>query len=308
MAGGSAKRRRTISLIDRLASDWPLVPRERLVSCIVCGDVRYDGGRIREPRHPVPSDAVVTVSERAHIMLKAYGYEKLERTTLGHIDDHPASKIAQTELFPLPGVPPLPYVSRGGEKLAGVLDDWKIPVQGRVFLDAGSSTGGFTHCLLLHGAALVHAVDVGYNQMDWRLRNCPLVQVHERTNIMGLEALDPPPVAAVADISFRTLVAPALRIFKLTQGGELIALIKPQFERKYQTDGRQLQQFSGVVSEVELGAILSDFALRSSRAGICIQRMEESPLRGGEGNREFLALLKPGDGDGNQAIVGGLDL
>lgn len=98
-----------------------------------------------------------------------------------------------------------PYVSRGGYKLEGALQAFGLDVKGLVLLDAGSSTGGFTDCLLAHGARLVHAVDVGYNQLDWKLRSDERVVVHERTNIMGVEELSPTPDAATCDLSFRSI-------------------------------------------------------------------------------------------------------
>ena len=112
-----------------------------------------------------------------------------------------------------------PYVSRGGEKLARALDEWGIDCRGRVFLDAGCSTGGFTDCLLARGAATVFAVDVGVNTLAWSLRSDPRVVVREGTNIMSLRpgSLEPAPQAAVADLSFRSLRGAASHILGLTR-------------------------------------------------------------------------------------------
>jgi 23S rRNA (cytidine1920-2'-O)/16S rRNA (cytidine1409-2'-O)-methyltransferase len=125
------------------------------------------------------------------------------------------------------------YVSRGGDKLASALDAFAIATAGRVALDAGCSTGGFTHCLLERGAARVYAVDVGYGQLAWSLRNDARVTLFERTNVRSLAraALDPPPTLVVADLSFVPLrsVLPVLAELAGADG-ELLLLVKPQFE------------------------------------------------------------------------------
>src|SRR6056297_599517 len=135
------------------------------------------------------------------------------------------------------------YVSRGGIKLESVLQRWKIEVRDKIFIDAGSSTGGFTDCLLQNGARMVHSVDVGYNQLDYRLRTDARVKVYERTNIMAVGELDPIPHAAVADLSFRKIGGAAGHLLDLVREGWLIALVKPQFEIKAEMD----PEFSGVV-------------------------------------------------------------
>ena len=115
------------------------------------------------------------------------------------------------------------FVSRGAEKLEAALDAWEVAVSGKVFLDAGASTGGFTDCLLQRGAALVHAVDVGFNQLDYRLREDERVVVHERTNITAVDRLDPPADVAVCDLSFRSLGGVARRLLALSREGWFIA-------------------------------------------------------------------------------------
>ena len=126
-----------------------------------------------------------------------------------------------------------PYASRGGTKLAKALREFKVDVDGKIALDVGASTGGFTDCLLQHGAARVYAVDVGYGQLDWKLRNHPRVVVFEKTNIRFLEigALPSRVSLATIDVSFISLklVLPAVKTL-LEPGAEVIALIKPQFE------------------------------------------------------------------------------
>lgn len=182
------------------------------------------------------------------------------------------------------------YVSRGALKLEHALTTWNIDISGLVFVDAGSSTGGFTDCLLQSGARAVHAVDVGYNQLDYRLRTDARVIVHERQNIMQVEQLDPRPDAAVADLSFRSITGAASHILSLTKDSWLISLIKPQFEIPKGTDG-----FSGVVDDGEtIKEILFLVYAQLATENVGIEAIIESPIQGRKGNREFLALLKPG--------------
>lgn len=180
------------------------------------------------------------------------------------------------------------YVSRGGYKLEHALDKFSLDVNGLVMLDAGSSTGGFTDCLLKRGATLVHSVDVGYNQLDWKLRTNEQVQVHERQNIMTLEDLDPPCDAAVCDLSFRSIAGAASHILSLCNNTWLVSLIKPQFEVP-----KGLEDFNGVVEDPE---VLLDVMLRVfdllEEDGVGIHELTKSPLKGHKGNVEFLALLK----------------
>ncbi|MDR1894579.1 MAG: hypothetical protein LBQ61_07845, partial [Spirochaetales bacterium] len=137
-------------------------------------------------------------------------------------------------------------VSRGTVKLAGALEALGLEVAGLRVLDAGASTGGFTRRLLDRGAAMVYAVDVGYNQLDYPLRRDPRVRVMERTNIMQVSSLEPPPDLAVSDLSFRSIVGAAPHILSLCRGNLLLALIKPQFE--YRNAPRD---FTGVVRSPE---------------------------------------------------------
>lgn len=182
------------------------------------------------------------------------------------------------------------YVSRGGLKLEHALHAWDIDVSHLVMVDAGSSTGGFTDCLLQHGAATVHAVDVGYNQLDYRLRSDDRVIVHERTNIMLVTNLAPQPDGAVADLSFRSITGAASHILSLTKGSWMVSLIKPQFEIPKDTEG-----FTGVVDDsATLASILLDVYDRLASEQVGISRILESPITGRKGNREFLALLHLG--------------
>ncbi|MBO7094309.1 MAG: TlyA family RNA methyltransferase [Spirochaetia bacterium] len=179
------------------------------------------------------------------------------------------------------------YVSRGGFKLEKALDIWHIDVKGKVVLDAGSSTGGFTDCLLQHGAALVHAVDSGSNQLDFKLRQNPAVLVREKTNIMDVTALDPQPDIAVCDLSFRSIVHAASHILSLTREKKLIALVKPQFEERGLVPG-----FDGVIKkEEDLRRVLPETERLLAEDNTYITDMIESPILGTKGNREFLCII-----------------
>jgi 23S rRNA (cytidine1920-2'-O)/16S rRNA (cytidine1409-2'-O)-methyltransferase len=179
------------------------------------------------------------------------------------------------------------FVSRGGFKLDPVLEAWNLPVEGKVFLDAGSSTGGFTDALLQRGAALVHAVDVGTGQLDWKLRTDPRVLVKEGTNVMALEALDPQPHAAVADLSFRSLRGAAGKLLRLTSEGWMVALVKPQFEwLDPPTD------FGGIVPDDRIGEILDRLEADLRLEGVVVADRQASEVRGRKGNQEFLARLR----------------
>ncbi len=183
------------------------------------------------------------------------------------------------------------YASRGGLKLEKAFDCFEIDVSGLVAVDAGASTGGFTDCLLQRGSRVVHAVDVGFNQLSYRLRTDPKVIVHEKTNIMALslQDLDPPPDIATADLSFRSISGAASHILSLTTQKILIALVKPQFEVP-----KGAENFSGVVLDDDLmrETLCGVWrALESEGAGIF--NACESPILGRKGNREYLVLIRP---------------
>jgi 23S rRNA (cytidine1920-2'-O)/16S rRNA (cytidine1409-2'-O)-methyltransferase len=181
---------------------------------------------------------------------------------------------------------PRRYVSRGGEKLEAALDRFGVAVTGRRALDAGASTGGFTDCLLQHGAAEVLAVDVGHGQLAWSLRHDPRVVVLEGTNVRHLE-LDEPVPLTVADLSFISLttVAPALRA-NTRPDGTLVLLVKPQFEA-----GPERVARGGVVRDPAVHrAVLEEVVDGLAVHGIVVQGLMASPLRGPAGNAEFLAL------------------
>lgn len=188
--------------------------------------------------------------------------------------------------------PAYPYVSRGGVKLAEALTRFSIDVQGLTCLDVGASTGGFTHCLLTQGAARVYSVDVGYGQMDWRLRNDRRVVLLERTNIRYLPsgAIEAPVDLVTIDTSFISLrlVVPAV-LPHLRHGGRIVALAKPQFEVGRGKVGR-----GGIVKDPDLHkevvAALSRFF--ETELGLEIQGSIPSPILGVKGNREFFLSMR----------------
>ena len=181
----------------------------------------------------------------------------------------------------------LPFVSRGGLKLEAALREFRISVEGRTALDIGASTGGFTDCLLQHGCAKVYAVDVGYGQMAWKLRQDPRVVVIERTNIRELSpSLVPGRVdIAVIDVSFISLekVIPVVLKF-LDRESELVALIKPQFEA-----GRGQVGKGGIVrDEATRTAVVERIVGFVREQGLEVKGVIPSPITGQDGNVEFL--------------------
>jgi len=198
------------------------------------------------------------------------------------------------------------FVSRGGDKLAAALDRFAVPVDGVRALDAGASTGGFTDCLLQHGADRVVAVDVGHWQLHERLRADPRVESVERTNVRDLAPGDvgPPFDLVVADLSFislRTVLAPLLGLAR--RGAHLVLLVKPQFEagRDEASRGR------GVIRDPEVWRRVLDEVLIALRAtGAAIMGTMVSPLTGADGNVEFLVHARaatPSDDDGTGAYT-----
>jgi len=179
------------------------------------------------------------------------------------------------------------FVSRGGLKLERAFEEFPIDVTGRVALDAGASTGGFTDCLLQHGARKVIAVDVGYGQLDWKLRNDPRVDVLERTNIRGItqEMLSEAPSFATFDLSFISLKKVLQPVIDtLEEDFQAIALIKPQFEA-----GRGKVGKGGVVRDSNVRReVLEEIWSFIEESGWVVLGLTESPVRGPKGNREYL--------------------
>ena len=251
------KKKATTRLDTLLVTRGLAASRERARALILAAQVRVNGVPVTKAGAAVAEDADVTLVEADH-----------------------------------------PYVGRGGIKLAHALDTFAIDVAGRVALDVGASTGGFTDVLLRHGAARVVALDVGHGQLDWRLRNDPRVVVIERVNA---RTLTPDQLASgertfdviTMDLSFISLrqVLPAVAPL-LKPGGDMVVLVKPQFEA-----GRGEVGKGGIVRDPAVQArVVEEVAAAADSLGLRRIALVESPITGTEGNREFLLHLKR-DGD-----------
>lgn len=185
------------------------------------------------------------------------------------------------------------YVSRGGLKLQGAISEFQVKVKGKVFIDVGASTGGFTDYLLKEGAKRVIAVDVGYGQLAWSLRRDSRVQVLERRNIRYLEPeqLIEAPDAAVVDVSFISILKVMPNLLNLLKPkAEIIALVKPQFEI-----GKAKVEKGGLVSRKESHQeVLVNLWYGLTELGLRMKGITFSPLRGAQGNIEFFIYLTPG--------------
>ncbi|HEX8338241.1 MAG TPA: TlyA family RNA methyltransferase [Pyrinomonadaceae bacterium] len=246
--------------MDRLLVERGLAPtRTRAQALVMAGRVLAGERRVEKPSETFPPDAPLRVR-----------------------GDDPAAR----------------YVGRGGLKLEKALGEFGLDPAGLTCVDVGASTGGFTDCLLQHGARRVVAVDVGYNQIDWRLRTDPRVEVREGVNARHLtpeefgERFD----LAVMDVSFisATKVLPAV-VPLLKEGGRVVLLIKPQFEVGKGEVGK-----GGVVRDPAQHARVVEEVNAAARAlGLAVSGVTESPITGADGNREFLALYELGrKGDG----------
>ncbi len=231
--------------IDAVLVDRGLfASRERARAAVLAGEVRVGDEVVTKAGHLIDEDATITVAERPR------------------------------------------FVSRGGEKLAGALDTFGLDVAGMSVADVGASTGGFTDCVLQRGATRVSAIDVGYGQLAWSLRTDPRVTVFERTNIRAAdpEALGAPFDLAVVDVSFislRTVLPHVLGL--LAENGQLVALVKPQFEAGKGRVGKR-----GVVKDPAIHAeVLSAAATALRDAGWTVRGLTFSPIKGPEGNIEF---------------------
>lgn len=232
--------------LDKVIKERRLIrSRSRAQRMIEAGRVKVNGQIVSRPGHPIDSEAEIEI----------LGYE--------------------------------PYVSRGGEKLEAALERFRIDPKGRVCLDVGASTGGFTDCLLQHGAAKVYAIDVGHDQLHPRLRSHPLVVAREGLNARYLEPkdIDEPIDLATVDVSFislKLILPPLVEI--LAPGGDLVALVKPQFEV-----GKDALPKDGVVKDAAAQAkTLQDVArfLRDETPWNVVDEMV-SPVQGEKGNVEF---------------------
>ena len=197
----------------------------------------------------------------------------------------------------------LPYASRGGYKLAAALDAFDLDVSGWIAADVGASTGGFTDCLLQRGAARVYAIDVGYGQLAWKLQQDPRVVILDRTNARYLETLAEPVDLATIDVSFISLrlILPAVSGW-LRPGGQIVALIKPQFEA-----GRAQVGKGGVVRDPAIHrAVLEDITTWAAAQDLALMGLIRSPITGPAGNVEFLGHWLPG-GQPTVAIAPAID-
>jgi len=181
----------------------------------------------------------------------------------------------------------LPYVSRGGLKLEKAMGQFGIVLENKVCMDVGASTGGFTDCMLQNGAVKVYSVDVGHGQLDWKLRNDERVVCMEKTNIRYVtpEDIEEPPEFVSIDVSFISLKKVLLPVRELmTADGELVCLIKPQFEA-----GREKVGKKGVVRDKKVHQEVIDMVMEYARSiGFTLLHLDYSPIKGPEGNIEYL--------------------
>ena len=207
----------------------------------------------------------------------------------GQLVHKPATQVPPDALVQIEHGPP--FVSRGGEKLEAALASFYIPVEGRICADVGASTGGFTDCLLQNGAAKVYAIDVGRGILHWKLRQDPRVVVMERTNARNVQRLPEPVSLVTIDASFISLkiLLPAVRGWLPPEGGDVVALIKPQFEA-----GRvHAARGEGVIREPQVHRqVLEDVLSFAQEEDYALHGLIRSPLLGPKGNIEFLAWLK----------------
>ena len=246
--------------VDRLLVERGLAPtRTRAQALVMAGRVLVGDRRVEKASETFPPDAPLRVRG----------------------GDDPAAR----------------YVGRGGLKLERALAEFQVNPEGFVCLDVGASTGGFTDCLLQHGARRVVALDVGHNQIDWRLRTDPRVEVREGVNARGLapgdfgERFD----LVTVDVSFisATKILPAL-VPLLKEGGRLVVLVKPQFEV-----GRGEVGKGGVVRDPARHArVVGEVNAAALALGLRVRGVTDSPITGADGNKEFLALYERGGEDG----------
>ncbi|MDZ5712117.1 TlyA family RNA methyltransferase [Jeotgalibacillus haloalkalitolerans] len=205
--------------------------------------------------------------------------------------DKPGEKIPEDALLTVKGKV-MPYVSRGGLKLEKALKEFNINVKDKCMIDVGSSTGGFTDCALQNGARQSYAVDVGYNQLAWKLRQDPRVIVMERTNFRYLTPEDlkeGTPDFASIDVSFISLkiILPVLRTL-LKPGSDVLALVKPQFEA-----GREQVGKKGIVRDRKVHLeVVNKISAFATETGYDVLAASFSPITGGDGNIEFLLHLR----------------
>ena len=248
------------------------------------------------------------IKKRLDVLLTEHGYvesrskaQAVIMAGLVYVDgqkaDKPGISYEETVQIEVRGET-CPYVSRGGLKLEKALRDFGVKPEGFVCSDSGASTGGFTDCLLQQGAKKVFAIDVGYGQLDWKIRSDERVVVMERTNIRYVtpEDLGDPLDLSVIDVSFIGLdvVLPAIKNLLKPESGQVLCLIKPQFEAGKENVGKK-----GVVREPKIHQmVLDNFVSLVKRLGFTILGLTFSPVKGPEGNIEFLGHLTLADVEG----------
>lgn len=205
-----------------------------------------------------------------------------------------AGTLVEEEAEILVRGPVLPYVSRGGLKLEKAIKTFGVRLEGCICMDAGASTGGFTDCMLQNGAAKVYAIDVGYGQLAWKLRQDERVVVLEKTNVRYLDETKVPDLCdfASADLSFISLTKVLEPIAgRIREGGELVCLVKPQFEA-----GREKVGKNGVVRDPAVHReVLHNAMSYAAENGFVVRGLDYSPVKGPEGNIEYLMFVQKSD-------------
>ena len=236
-------------------------------------------------------DRVIVEQKLAHSRQRARSLIMAGKVRVNnHLVDKPGTLVSTEDIIVLKGED-IPYVSRGGLKLESALQAMEVDIAGFTCLDVGASTGGFTDCLLQHGASLVFAVDVGYGQLAWQLRQDPRVVVIERTNIrlMSAGTLSQLVDLVTIDVSFISLKKVVPEVLKfMKKGAGILSLIKPQFEV-----GRGNVGKGGVVRDPLLHAeVIEDLSDYFDKLNLVRKFVIPSPLLGPKGNREFFIFLK----------------
>lgn len=211
----------------------------------------------------------------------------------GRVFDKPGTEVPENSDVEVVG-PAIPYVSRGGLKLEKAISEFQLDFKGKVVVDIGASTGGFTDCALQNGAVKVYAIDVGYGQLDWKLRQDSRVVSLERTNFRYFDkaVLAEKPDLVTIDVSFISLekILPGVAEI-LSNGGLVVALIKPQFEA-----GREKVGKKGVVRDPETHiSVIEKVIDKATQTGFLVKEITYSPVKGPEGNIEYLLFLEKND-------------
>jgi 23S rRNA (cytidine1920-2'-O)/16S rRNA (cytidine1409-2'-O)-methyltransferase len=239
----------------------------------------------------VPLDTLLTQRGLANSRQKAQALIMAGQVLVdGQVVDKPGTRIPEGAQVSVRAG--LGYVGRGGVKLEHALERFRVEVAGKIAADVGASTGGFTDCLLQRGARRVYAIDVGYGQLAWRLRQDPRVVVYERTNIRYLEGLPEPVDLATIDVSFISLELVWPHLVKLLEpGAGILALVKPQFEAGREQVGR-----GGVVKDPQVHRQVLERVIQGAwKEGLRLRGVTASPLKGPAGNVEFFVYLSLGD-------------